>query len=65
MPKWLSSALITIGFLALVWLAFMPRNIEVNVTTNVDERGATFNNGGSPLHAPPASPQKEQPDSDE
>lgn len=34
MPKWLSSLLITIGFLALIVLAFMPGYVEVNVTTN-------------------------------
>ena len=38
MPKWLSSFLIVIGFLALIGLAFLPRTIEVTVTTNVDDR---------------------------
>ncbi|MBL4619154.1 MAG: hypothetical protein JKX88_03530 [Marinicaulis sp.] len=35
MPKWLSSILTVIGFLALIVLAFIPRNIEVVVTTNI------------------------------
>ncbi len=35
MPKWLSSTLIVIGFLALVVVAILPRNVEVTVTTIV------------------------------
>ena len=38
MPKWLSSFLIVIGFMALIGLAFLPRTIDVTVTTNVDDR---------------------------
>ena len=37
MPKWLSSLIIFIGFIALVALALLPRNIEVTVTTNVKQ----------------------------
>ncbi|MBL4619076.1 MAG: hypothetical protein JKX88_03120 [Marinicaulis sp.] len=35
MPKWLSSMMIVVGFLALIVLAFIPRNVEVTVTTNI------------------------------
>jgi hypothetical protein len=35
MPKWLSSMMIVVGFLALIVLAFLPRNVEVTVTTNI------------------------------
>ena len=37
MPKWLSSLMIFIGFIALVAIALLPRNIEVTVTTNVKQ----------------------------
>ena len=37
MPNWLSSTLIVIGFLALVIVAILPRNVEVNVTTIVKD----------------------------
>ena len=37
MPKWLSSLMIFIGFVALVAIALLPRNIEVTVTTNVKQ----------------------------
>lgn len=37
MPKWLSSILIVIGFVALVALAILPRNVAVNVTTNIKQ----------------------------
>ena len=45
MPKWLSSLLIAIGFLALIVLAVLPRNVEVEVTV-------TSNNiqGNSTVH---------------
>lgn len=35
MPKWLSSLIIFLGFIALIALALLPRNISVDVTTNV------------------------------
>lgn len=35
MPKWLSSAMIFIGFLALIVLAIVPRNVEVTVISPV------------------------------
>lgn len=48
MPKWLSSLLITIGFIALVILAVLPRNVEVTVTSNVQENETeiTVNHNG-------------------
>ena len=55
MPKWLSAALIIIGFLALIGLAFLPRTIEVNVTTTVDDRAYSYVGGDNTLHQPPAS----------
>ena len=51
MPKWLSSLLIVVGFLALVGLAFLPRTIEVNVVTNVDD--SDIHHGDYLNHAPP------------
>ena len=54
MPKWLSSMLIIIGFLALVAMALLPRNIEVTVSTNVDDRDKHYiYNQGDSLHTPP------------
>jgi hypothetical protein len=52
MPKWLSSTLIAIGFIALVILAFVPRNVEVNVTNDIHDNEITVNQNG-PLHTPP------------
>lgn len=51
MPKWLSSILILIGFIALVALAILPRNVEVTVTTNIkqdetNEMTVNFNGDG-------------------
>jgi hypothetical protein len=46
-PKWLSSILIVIGFIALVVLAFLPRNLEVTVTTNVHDEMTANDNGQS------------------
>jgi hypothetical protein len=45
MPKWLSSLLIVVGLLALIGLAFMPRNIEVTVITNVNDSDTTIVGG--------------------
>ena len=54
MPKWLSSMLIIIGFLALVAMALLPRNIEVTVSTNVDDRDVHHNlSATDSLHTPP------------
>lgn len=54
MPKWLSSTLIVIGFIALIALAVLPREITVTVTTNVDDRDESFIvNAGESAHAPP------------
>ena len=54
MPKWLSSMLIIIGFLALVAMALLPRNIEVTVSTNVDDRDVHHNlSATDSLHMPP------------
>ncbi len=41
MPKWLSSLMIFIGFIALIILAILPRNVEVTVTTNVKSTNET------------------------
>ena len=45
MPKWLSSILIVVGFLALIALAFLPRNIEITITTNNDNSDTLILNG--------------------
>lgn len=57
MPKWLSSFLIIAGFLALVGLAFMPRNVEVavTITDNSERTGAAPADHGAP--APIAGPE--------
>lgn len=57
MPRWLSSILIIAAFLALFVLAFIPRNLEVNVTTNVDDRDYEVNRAPS-LHEPPETPDE-------
>ncbi len=44
MPKWLSSLMIFIGFIALVAIALLPRNIEVTVTTNVKQASSNTTN---------------------
>jgi len=50
MPKWLSSLMIFIGFIALIVLALLPRNVEVTVTTNVKE--TIYNDPVHHYHAP-------------
>lgn len=50
MPKWLSSLMIFIGFIALIVLAILPRNLEINVTTNVEE--TIYNDPVHHYHAP-------------
>lgn len=55
MPKWLSSTMIFIGFLALVAMAVLPRNIDVTVTTNVKQASShstTHYNSGTPALTP-------------
>lgn len=55
MPKWLSSSMIFIGFLALVVMAVLPRNIDVTVTTNVKQASShstTHYNSGTPVLMP-------------
>ena len=53
MPKWLSSTLVVIGFLALVILAILPRNVEVHVTTivrdNVTHNTVNHNAPSAPI----------------
>lgn len=34
MPRWLSSTMIFLGFLALILLALLPRTLSVNVEVN-------------------------------
>ncbi len=57
MPKWLSSFLIIAGFLALVGLAFLPRNVEVavTITDNSERSGTAPADHGAP--APIANPE--------
>jgi hypothetical protein len=55
MPRWLSSLLIVIGFLALIGLAFVPRS--VNVEVNVDGRAVLTNEGGGAIGAEAAPPE--------
>lgn len=51
MPKWLSSTLIVIGFLALIALALLPRNVIVTVTTTTDH--SVNMEAGDSIHAAP------------
>lgn len=49
MPKWLSSLLIAIGFIALVILAVLPRDVDITVNVKEDTAIATVNhNAGTP-----------------
>ena len=65
MPKWLSSTLIAIGFIALVLLAVLPRTVDVDVTVtsnNVvksETTHMTVNHNGAEHNAPvqTAAPQ--------
>ena len=74
MPKWLSSLMIVVGFLALIVLAILPRNVsvDVNVKTHVDhptnhtEAHTTINHNGPTMAAPlEATPSEESAGSDE
>ena len=53
MPRWVSTTLIVIGFLAIVGLAFMPRHVEVNVTINSDDRVVTGQEHAAPVPSVP------------
>ncbi|MBY0423158.1 MAG: hypothetical protein K2Q06_12705 [Parvularculaceae bacterium] len=54
MPRWVSTTLIVIGFLALVGLAFVPRNVAVNVTINADDRDVSGHEHAEPAPNPPS-----------
>lgn len=56
MPNWLSATLIVIGFLALVIVAILPRNVEVHVTTIVRDNV----NHNTVNHNAPAAPVAEE-----
>ena len=43
MPRWLSSILITIGFVALVALALLPRNVTVTVQVDAETNQSFYN----------------------
>ena len=68
MPKWLSSLMIAVGFLALIVLAILPRNVsvDVNVKTHVDhptnhtEAHTTINHNGPTMAAPAAETHPEE-----
>lgn len=57
MPRWLSAFLIIVGFLALVAMALLPKNVSVNVTINADGRDTTGREHAVPA-PPPESPQR-------
>lgn len=57
MPRWLSSFLIIVGFLAIVAMALLPKNVSVNVTINADDRTVT----GREHTEPPPSPAADDP----
>jgi len=66
MPKWLSSTLIVIGFLALVALAIFPKNITVIVDIDSDaavHNETTVNHNGPVAEAPPAPAADQKSDS--
>jgi hypothetical protein len=60
MPRWLSAFLIIVGFLALVAMALLPKNVSVNVTINADDRDVSGREHAAPAEsqAPPQSPQR-------
>lgn len=51
MPKWVSTLPVVAGFFALVGLAFLPRNLEVDVILT-DNSTSTFGARGD--HSAPA-----------
>ncbi len=56
MPRWLSSLMILIGFLALVALAILPKNVtvivDVDSQTEVENETTINHNGPVPLEGP-------------
>jgi len=56
--RWLSAMLIIAGFLALVGLAFLPRNLEVNVTITDNSTKNFRAPGGHSAPAPIADPEE-------
>lgn len=58
MPKWLSAILIVAGFFALFGLAFLPRNLEVNVTITDNSTKNFHAPGDHSAPAPIADPQE-------
>lgn len=57
MPRWLSAFLIVVGFLALVAMALLPKNVSVNVTINADDRDVSGREHSVPEPLPAESPQ--------
>ena len=55
MPRWLSAFLIIVGFLAIVVMALLPKNVSVNVTINADDRAISGREHAEPAPAPPPS----------
>lgn len=57
MPRWLSAFLILVGFLALVAMALLPKNVSVNVTINADDREVSGREHAVPEPLPPEPPR--------
>jgi hypothetical protein len=57
-PKWLSSLLIVAGFFAIVGLAFMPRNLEVEVIITDHSKNTFGAPGDHSLAAPIPEPEE-------
>lgn len=58
MPKWLSSLLITAGFLALVGLAFFPRIFELHIVITDNSTNTFGAPGDHSAPAPIAEPEE-------
>ena len=57
MPRWLSVFLIIVGFLAIVAMALLPKNVSVNVTINADDRVVSGREHAVPEPLPAEPPQ--------
>jgi hypothetical protein len=53
MPRWLVSTIIVLGFFALIGLAFLPRNVTVNI--EIIDQSEVHHHPKAP-HAPAEGP---------
>ena len=58
MPKWVATLLIVAGFFALVGLAFLPRNLEIDVIITDNSTNTFGARGDHSAPAPIADPEE-------